>query len=190
MCFETRILKTYGWDALTIGEDCEYYARLIQNGEVVGFDWNAKVYHQESSSLKQATSQRMRWSSGRFAVAWRYGFSLLRRGVIERNVIKFDAGLTLILPNPSLGMNGTLLCLGTALLAAGGRLGAFAAWFLLLALFQFGVFVIGVFYTKNRLSKFLAIFVAPAFLVWKLGIDALSILGVGRKKWIRTERKL
>lgn len=190
MCFATRILKTFGWDAFTVGEDCEYYAKLIQNGETVGFDWNAKVYHQESSSLKQATSQRMRWSSGRFAVAWRYGFRLLSRGVIERNVVKFDAGLSLVLPNPSLGMNVTLVCLVIAALANGGRSGAFAAWFLLLALVQLGVFVIGVFYTKNRVSKFLAIFVAPAFLAWKMGIDALSILGVGRKKWIRTERKL
>jgi len=190
MCFATRILKTYGWDALTIGEDCEYYAKLIQSGETVGFDWNAKIYHQESSSLKQATSQRMRWSSGRFAVGWRYGFRLLSRGMAERNGIKFDAGLSLILPNPSLGMNGTLVCLGLALFVGGGRLDALAAWFLLLALLQFGVFVVGVFHTKNRPSKFLAIFVAPAFLAWKLGIDALAILGVGRKKWIRTERKL
>jgi cellulose synthase/poly-beta-1,6-N-acetylglucosamine synthase-like glycosyltransferase len=190
MCFTTRILKTYGWDALTIGEDCEYYAKLIQNGETIGFDWDAKVYHQESSSLKQATTQRMRWSSGRFAVAWKHGFSLLRRGMIERNVIKFDAGLTLILPNPSLGINVTLVCLAVALLTSTGNGVALPAWFFLLAAAQLGVFVVGVFYTEKKLSKFLAIFIAPAFLAWKMGIDALAILGVGRKKWIRTERKL
>jgi len=190
MCFATRILRKYGWDAFTIGEDWEYYAKLVQNGEAVGFDWNAKVYHQESSSLKQATSQRMRWSSGRFAVAWGYGFRLLARGVIERNVVKFDAGLTLILPNPSLGMNVTLMCLGVAFLTTAGQGTAFTLWFFLLALAQLGVFVVGVFYTRNKLSKFLAIFIAPAFLAWKMGIDALAILGVGRKKWIRTERKL
>jgi cellulose synthase/poly-beta-1,6-N-acetylglucosamine synthase-like glycosyltransferase len=190
MCFATHILKTYGWDAFTIGEDCEYHAILIQNGETVAFDWNAKVYHQESSSLKQATSQRMRWSGGRFAVASKYGFRLLWKGIVERNVVKFDAGLSFILPNPSLGMNVTLVCLAVALLGSAGNGNGFAAWFLLLASVQLGIFVVGVFYTKNKLSKFLAIFVAPAFLVWKLGVDALSILGVGRKKWIRTERKL
>jgi hypothetical protein len=110
--------------------------------------------------------------------------------VIERNVLKFDAGLTLILPNPSLGMNVTLVCLAVALLMPPGNGVALPAWFFLLALAQLGVFVVGVFYTENKLSKFLAIFIAPAFLAWKLGIDALSILGVGRKKWIRTERKL
>jgi len=191
MCFATRILRKYGWDAFTIGEDWEYYAKLIQKGETIGFDWNARVYHEESSSLKQATSQRMRWSSGRFAIAWRYGFSLLSRGVIERNVIKFDAGLSLILPNPSLGMNVTLVCLAVAfLMTTAGYGSAFTIWFLCLALAQLVVFVVGVFYTQNKLSKFMAIFIAPAFLLWKMGIDALSILGVGRKKWVRTERRV
>jgi len=188
MCFATRVLSEYGWDAFTVGEDWEYYAKLILKGERVGFEGNARVYHEESSSLKQATRQRMRWSSGRFAVAWRYGFRLLSRGVIEHDAIKFDAGLCLILPNPSLGMNVTLVLLVVALLTEVVP-GAFTLWLLLLALGQLGLFVGGVFYTENRLSKFLAIFVAPAFLAWKMGIDALSLLGVGRKEWVRTHRK-
>jgi cellulose synthase/poly-beta-1,6-N-acetylglucosamine synthase-like glycosyltransferase len=189
MCFATRILRKHGWDAFTVGEDWEYYAKLIGKGEIVGFDMNARVYHEESSSLRQATSQRMRWSSGRFAVARKYGLGLLSMGLIERNLIKFDAGLSLILPNPSLGMNVTLLCLCGAFLAIPGHRTAFASWFLVLALAQLGVFMVGVVYTQNRLSKFLAIFIAPVFLVWKLGIDALSILGVGRRRWVRTQRK-
>ena len=67
MCFASNILMKYGWDAFTVGEDWEYYAKLVQAGEMVAFANKARVYHQESSSLKQATSQRMRWSSGRFA---------------------------------------------------------------------------------------------------------------------------
>jgi cellulose synthase/poly-beta-1,6-N-acetylglucosamine synthase-like glycosyltransferase len=190
MCFATRILKEHGWDAFTVGEDWEYYAKLIEKGESVGFDHHARVLHRESSSLKQATSQRMRWSSGRFAVAWRFGFRLLWKGLIDRDPVKIDAGLCLIFPNPSLGMNVTLLCLAGALLLEWGAIGPFVLWFLLLALVQLGVFVVGVFYTRKKLRNFLAIFVAPAFLAWKMGIDALSILGFGRKKWVRTERKL
>jgi len=190
MCFATEMLAKYGWDAFTIGEDWEYYAKLIEKGETVGFERNAKVYHQESTSLGQATSQRVRWSSGRFGVAWNYGRRLLVGGVIERSVIKFDAGLSLILPNPSLGMNLTLIFLVGGLLTTGSRGNAFVVWFFLLALAQLGVFILGVFYTKNKVSKFLAIFIAPAFLGWKMGIDALSILGIGRRRWVRTERKL
>ena len=190
MCFASRILEKFGWQAFTVGEDCEYYAALVGNGETVGFCWDAKVLHQESSSLKQATTQRMRWSSGRFAVAWRYGSKLLVDGIIEQNAVKFDAGLAFILPNPSLGMNITLLCLAVALaIAPGHGHTLMPAWFFVLAMAQLGIFVVGVFYTRNRVRKFLAIFIAPAFLVWKLVIDALAILGVGRRRWIRTERK-
>jgi hypothetical protein len=132
----------------------------------------------------------MRWSSGRFAVVWRFGYRLLARGLMERNLIKFDAGLSLILPNPSLGMNMTMLCLGASFFAVPAQRGALAIWFLLMGVAQLGIFVVGVFYTQNRLSRFLAIFVAPVFLIWKMGIDALSFLGIGRRKWVRTERKL
>ena len=189
MCFSTRILRTHRWDAFTVGEDWEYYAKLIQNGEIIGFDWNAKVYHEESSSLKQATSQRMRWSSGRFAVAWAYGSRLIARGIIDRNVVAFDAGLTLLFPNPSLGINITLASLACAFLATADRGSALIWWFSGLAVAQFGVFLVGVFHTQRKLSKFLAIFVAPVFLIWKMGIDLLSMLGFGRKKWVRTQRK-
>ncbi len=189
MCFAVPILRQYPWDAYSVGEDWEYYAKLVQAGEIVGFDVDAKILHEESLSLKQATSQRMRWSSGRFAIVFKYGFRLLLRGLSERNLVKFDAGLCLVFPNPSLAMNSTLLCIGISMVAWPWSSPAFSLWFLTLALLQLGVFVTGVFYTQHRTKKLLAIFVSPAFLVWKMGIDALSILGVGRKKWVRTERK-
>lgn len=189
MCLTTAVLRRYGWDSFTVGEDWEYYAKLVQNGESVSFAHDARVYHRESSSLKQATSQRMRWSSGRFAVAWRYGFRLLQGGLRERNLVKFDAALPLIFPNPSLRMNMTLVGLAASVALPVCK-SALTAWFLILCVMQMGIFVLGVFHTRNKLSKFMSIFVAPAFLIWKIGIDTLSAFGIGRKKWIRTERKL
>ena len=50
MCFSSGILMKYGWDAFTVGEDWEYYAKLVQAGETVSFANRARVYHQESSS--------------------------------------------------------------------------------------------------------------------------------------------
>lgn len=192
MCFTTDILRKYGWDAFTVGEDWEYYAKLVDNGEVIGFAYNARVYHRESSSLKQATSQRIRWSSGRFAIAWKYGFRLLARGFVERNIVKFDAALPLIFPNPSLGINITLVGLATVFTLPLPVVQKYflTVWFLALGLMQTGIFIVGVFYTHNKLSKFMSIFIAPAFLIWKMIIDILSVFGVGRKKWVRTERRL
>ncbi|MGH8542278.1 MAG: glycosyltransferase family 2 protein [Gammaproteobacteria bacterium] len=189
MCFTNDILQKYGWDAFTVGEDWEHYAKLVQNGESVSFARDARVYHRESASLKQATSQRMRWSSGRFAIAWRYGFRLLHTGLRERNIVKLDAALPLVFPNPSLGMNITLVGLAASV-ALPVYKSVLTAWFLILCVMQTGTFVLGIFHTRNKLSKFMSLFIAPIFLLWKMGIDALSALGMGRKKWVRTERKL
>jgi len=191
MCFSTAILKKYGWGAFSIGEDWEYYAKLILQGETIGYSNKARSFHQESASLKQATTQRMRWSSGRFAIAYRYGFNILYHGIIERDIVKIDASLPLIFPNPSLGANMTVLIFFLSLIptiVAGKTF--YTLWFLLLIVFQMMIFFAGIMYTENKFKSFLSIFVAPMFLVWKMVIDILSILGIGSGKWIRTERKL
>lgn len=191
MCFSNKILMKYGWDAFTVGEDWEYYAKLIQAGETVAFANKARVFHQESSSLKQATSQRMRWSSGRFAVAGKFGVGLFFKGLKECSIKKMDASLPLLFPNPSLGMNITVVGLVLSfLLFFTKNEYHFISWFLLLALCQLIIFIIGIMYTRNKLKNFLSLFAAPLFLMWKIGIDFFSALGLGRKGWIRTQRKI
>ena len=191
MCFSSKTLLKYGWDAFTVGEDWEYYAKLIQRGEAVLFAKEARVYHQESSSLKQATSQRIRWSSGRFAIAWKYGLPIFYRGLLEGSIRKMDASLPFILPNPSLGMNITITgFLLSFLLPIEMNKYGFVLWFSSLALVQFVIFIIGIMYTRNKFSNFCALFIAPLFLFWKMGIDFFSVLGLGRKNWVRTERRV
>ncbi|MBC2714605.1 MAG: glycosyltransferase [Desulfobacteraceae bacterium] len=191
MCFKREIIEKYGWSAFSVGEDWEYYAIVINEGERIAFAQDVRVFHQESTSLKQATPQRMRWSSGRFAVLKQYGLGLFWRGLIERNLLKLDASLPLIFPNPSLAMEFTVLGLIPSLFffVTDGDV-FWVVLFAILAIFQMLLFMSGVFYTRNKLRSFLSIFIAPLFLVWKMIIDILSIVGVGRKKWVRTNRHL
>jgi len=190
MCFSKRILTDYGWDSFSVGEDWEYYAKIILGGEKVSFAYKARVYQRESSSLKQATPQRMRWSGGRFAIAWKYGTRLFYEGISERNLLKFEASFSLVFPNPSMGININMLLLFAAVIFPIHLKGFFVALLAVFALIQLLIFVSGVAYTKDRLKKLGAIVIAPLFLVWKMGIDVISIFGAGRKKWVRTERKL
>lgn len=191
MCFTVEILSKYGWNAFTVGEDWEYYARLVFEGEFVGFARDARVYHQESYNLKQATTQRIRWSSGRFAIIWKYGFNILGKGLRSGNIKLVDASLPLLLPNPSLGVNITiLLTLLSYLKIYLEKKGYWILWaFIILLVGQILIYVIGAFYTKQKFTNLLAFLLAPVFLIWKMLIDLLSLLGMGRKDWIRTARE-
>ena len=190
MCFDVRVLASEGWNAFSVGEDWEYYARLVSSGAYVGYCRRARVYHQESVNLQQASSQRMRWSSGRFEVLGHYGPRLLLQGIRTGDLRCLDAALPLAFPNPSLGINLTLL----------GLIAAFASWFLggsmavpiwfgVLAMAQLAMFMIGVMYTENKAASAASLVLAPLFLAWKLGIDILSLFGVGRDEWKRTQRR-
>ncbi len=191
MCFEADLLRSQGWDAFSVGEDWEYYARLIMAGIPVGYSRQARVYHQESVDLRQASSQRLRWSGGRFEVLRRYGLRLFLRGLVRRDVRCLDASLPLVFPNPSLGMNLTLLGL---LFSVGGLfLGAsvlLTAWYVTLAVLQVGMFMVGVLYTQDRAANAASLVLAPLFLTWKMGVDVVSLCGIGRSEWRRTDRRV
>jgi len=191
MCFVRDVIIRYGWDAFTVGEDWEYYAKVVLQGERVAFANKARVYHNESVNLRQATTQRLRWSGGRFAVAAKHGARLFFNGMSCGSLMKIDAALPLLFPNPSLGISLTILMLLLCLLTPGSmRPGNYIAWFLLLSILQFGFFLVGIGYVKDKRKKLLAVVLAPAFLICKSGIDLLSVAGVGRKSWVRTERRL
>lgn len=190
MCFKTALLRTMGWNAFSVGEDWEYYAGLIENRIKIAFAKDAKVFHQESRSLDQATSQRLRWSSGRFAVFRNSGIKLFLKGLRNRDWFTLDASLPLVFPNYSLQVNLSLLTLLSGLILpsslfkttiVGVSIGVLV---LLLMLFTTGVYLSG-----EYVKVFKAMLYVPVFLIWKSIIDLLSFTGIYRaKQWVRTKR--
>jgi cellulose synthase/poly-beta-1,6-N-acetylglucosamine synthase-like glycosyltransferase len=192
ICFSTKLLLKKGWTAFTVGEDWEYYAQLIEDRIKIGFAVKAKVYHQESRSLGQATSQRLRWSSGRFNVLRKLGFKLFLKGLVKRNWFTLDASLPLIFPNYSLHFNLTILTLILCLLLPTSTFKTYAiALGMGLIWSQIMVFATGAYLAGAYWRIFKAILHAPVFLAWKLIIDFLSVTGIYRgRKWVRTKRHI
>lgn len=192
ICFRTDLLIQKGWTAFTEGEDWEYYAQLIEDHVRIGFAVNARVYHQESRSLDQATSQRMRWASGRFRVARTLGLRLFQQGLSRRDWFTVDASLPLIFPNYSLQFNLTVLMLIVIALLPASPLSSFLAWVVVLLMVgQVTLFVVGACLAGNKWGVFKAFWHAPVFLIWKLIIDLQSIMRSYRKTtWVRTRRHL
>lgn len=190
LCFRSELLQRKGWTAFSVGEDWEYYAQLVEGNVRIAYAAKARVYHQESRSLNQATTQRLRWSSGRFYVVRTYGAKLFVKGFITRNWHLLDASLPLIFPNYSLQVNLTLVSLVATLLFTQGRLmGFFGVAFSLLLFGLVLLFFAGAWLAGQPGKIFRAVLFAPVFLLWKSILDLLCILGVYRnKKWIRTRR--
>jgi 1,2-diacylglycerol 3-beta-glucosyltransferase len=190
ICFNSELLQKRGWTAFSAGEDWEYYAQLVKDNIKIAFAAKAKVFHQESRSLNQATSQRLRWSSGRFSIARSLGLPLLLMGIRERNWMKIDASLPLIFPNNSLQINLTIVSLGFAFLLPSSPLKVFfISANLGLITGQILLFLAGSIIAGSPLKILSATLHVPVFLAWKLLIDILCFTGLYRgKKWVRTKR--
>ncbi len=191
ICFRAELLQKKGWTAFSEGEDWEYYAQLVEDNVKIAFALNAKVFHQESRSLNQATSQRLRWSSGRFTIAKTLGLRLFLKGIREKNWKMFDASFPLIFPNYSLLVNLTLfsLLLSFFLPSSFSLKEFFVMSFSGLLAGQFLLFLMGAFIAGSPWRIFCATLYVPVFLVWKSVIDFLSFTGLYRgKKWVRTKR--
>ena len=190
LCFRSDLLQERGWTAFSAGEDWEYYAQLVADDIPVGFAAGAKVYHQESRSLNQATTQRLRWSSSRFSVAKNLGLPLFIQGIRQRRWIKADATAPLLFPNYSLQINLTVGGFILALLLPGSPLKLFfLLGFLLLLMGLSLVFAAGAYIAGSPGKILRAILYVPMFLLWKSVIDILCATGLYKdKKWIRTRR--
>lgn len=192
MCFRTSLLRKIPWTAYTLSEDWEYTARLIGQNIRIDFAAQAKVFPQESRSLRQATSQRLRWSKGRFHVVKNLGLKLFMQGVRTKNWLMADASLSLLFPNWSLQINLILISLFMGLALPSSTITSVSIIMSLFMLAAQGVILaIGIALAGDFWRVLKAILIAPLFLVWKFVIDFVSMTGIYRgKRWIRAERHI
>jgi len=86
-----------GIDIRGAGFDKVLQARLIASGERIAFAEDAIVYDQKTSAPKQLVSQRSRWIATWFKY-FKFGFSILYRGVLRTNLNQFIFGIVLLRP--------------------------------------------------------------------------------------------
>lgn len=188
MCLEKDVLKQIGWKAFSIGEDGEQFAHLAKAGIQVEFEPRARVFAQEASSFGQAYTQRVRWSAGRMQLSG-LGVHLLVDGVRQRNVHLADAALTFLLPNYAMLANLTIGCLILIALVDVPWRTTLAIWFGALLLGQILYLLLGIVVAKPSKKVLLSLAFAPAFLIWKVMIDLVSVAHLRQSTWVRTRRE-
>jgi len=189
MCFSRRIIETYGWTALSVGEDWECSVSLLLNGEKVHFNVRAKVMARESSRFAQAAPQRLRWASGRHGVALASAIKLLKAGARRRQPKLWDAAFSLLAPPYSVQATLTFVCVFASwFLSTGGAWPFLLPWAILLTGLLAAYFVLGLAFTEAPLKALVGIVMIPAFLPWRFAIEILGLVGYGRRQWVRTSR--
>lgn len=189
MCFSHATIARHGWTAFSVGEDWEFSASLLLQSTKIYFNPDARVFARESGSLKQASTQRLRWASGRYAVAASTAWKLCAAGIRRRRPHLVDAALTLVIPTYSAQATLAALALAAAWFVSGP-----SSWPLLLpwAALVLGslsaYFMLGVLLTEAPGKTLLGIALIPAFLPWRMAIEILGLLGYGRRRWVRTAR--
>jgi len=116
------------------------------------------------------------------------GMRLLSEGIRQRDVHLADAAMTFLLPNYAMLANLTIGGLLVPMVAGiPGRI-PLAVWFGALLGGQVLYFVLGVFMAKPTKKLLVSLAFAPAFLLWKVMIDLVSVTHLKETNWVRTER--
>lgn len=189
MCFGARVLERYGWTAFSVGEDWEFSVELLLGGQPIHFNPLAKTYAKESQDLKQASRQRLRWASGRYAVMGNKVRTLLRQGIRTGSPSLIDSAVTLVAPNYSSQASLSIFLLILSSMNAGDPVwGVTVPWAAALFTAVAGYFVLGVCSTESPAKALGGLLLVPVFLPWRLTIELLGMLGYGRRHWGRMSR--
>ncbi len=189
MCFTTALLREVPNRAASLAEDLEYGITLALAGHRVAYAGEAFVRSDMSPSAAGGRSQRARWEDGRRQLARRHALPLLRRGLAEGDPVLLDLGADLIVP--PLSTLGAVASAGAAIAlaaswAAGRPLGAAVTW--TAAVTSIVAYVVRGWQVSGTGARGLrALFHAPVYLVWRLGVAWTRRLRP-QHVWVRTTR--
>ena len=140
-------------------------------------------------TLKSATTQNVRWESGRLQAARTYIPHLAQKLASRRSFLFFDAMMEHLIPPTAMVVLAVAGCLALAVLPGliSGKWGLFQAGLTLLA--GLGVYILaGLWMVKAPPKVWLSLLYAPFYAFWKIILLGRILLGKQKQGWVRTER--
>lgn len=191
MCFSTEIFQKYGWNAFSLVENWEYYLMLTLQGYTVASVKEAIIYSQVTKSLQSAKSQRVRWSKGRLETLLKYWPDFFKHGILKCDIHKIDALIEILRPSYSVQIFWSIIYI-VLIFIFNEFSTEFYSMFLTVACFILGsqilYFFIGLLIQKPSLKTWLALFMVPLYILWKIFVTISGMLTFRDKSWIRTKR--
>lgn len=84
-----------GWKHHLLTEDIEFSVDSIIHGIKIGYCANAILYDEQPCTFEQSWKQRLRWSKGFYQVFGKYGTSLFKRTLKDRDFSCYDMMMTI-----------------------------------------------------------------------------------------------
>ncbi|MBN1929744.1 MAG: glycosyltransferase [Chlorobiaceae bacterium] len=186
MAFRRALLEKNGWPCHSIVEDMEFSVRLLQDGISVHYNPDAVVRSDMVTSSKNASSQRSRWESGRFALVRSMALPLLKLFARTGKPKYLVAFAELAIPPLSLlALLFAIVSLLALLTLHGPWLATVAGWWAILILYVFS----GQIQRKAPLSTWLVLAAAPFYILWKIPLYAAMLIRKKSSAWVRTTRE-
>jgi cellulose synthase/poly-beta-1,6-N-acetylglucosamine synthase-like glycosyltransferase len=186
-CLGRNLLLPNGWQAFSLTENWELYARYTAEGIRIRFAPDAKVYTQLPRTMQQGQAQRSRWLAGRTWVLRVWGGRILRSphaSMLEKfATLVWLAGLSPVLQLVA----AVCVALPSFLLPT-----PWGRWLAFAAMSSIGSQIVATAIALARhpqpwatLSAFLRL---PMYAVWRVSLAIATSLRSGTGEWQRTER--
>jgi cellulose synthase/poly-beta-1,6-N-acetylglucosamine synthase-like glycosyltransferase len=187
MCIGRGLLEAHGWQALSLTENWELYARYTAEAIPIRFARNARLFTQQVRSMQQGQIQRSRWSAGRTWVLREWGMRILR-GQRTSLLNKFATLAELAALTPVLHLTTVAAIVTLAiLLQLPGHL--WIAGFAAASLASHVIATAAVLVEHPEPGATLWAFARlPVYATWRLSVAAHTLLLPGSGEWRKTER--
>lgn len=185
MCFSASIIQRFAWRWFSLAEDVEFHLALVEQGIPVQFAPETWVKADMPVTLRQAASQNARWEQGRLQLIRQHVPRLLWLGVRRGSWVQVDAAAEQLIPPLSVPFALSAVAVGGAWLSGNLGLAVVAASCLVgYVLYLLAALAL----VRAPLRIYLTLGVAPAYVVWKVGLYVRSLVSPGDTAWIRTAR--
>jgi 1,2-diacylglycerol 3-beta-glucosyltransferase len=188
MCVGAGVLKKHPWSAFGLSEDWEYYAQLTAAGVRIELVHGARLFAQETRTLRQSGTQRQRWLAGKLDALKRVGPTIISSNAIDWHQ-KLDTVAELAVPGPAVHLGIVVIeSLAIVLLrapAADVLLMALAATLAGPVVYA----IVGLTVVPSPLRALAAFTFLPVYTCWRLGVAASTVLPSSSRAWIRTARE-
>jgi cellulose synthase/poly-beta-1,6-N-acetylglucosamine synthase-like glycosyltransferase len=188
-CVSTRVIKKFGWNAMSLTEDLEFSMICTLNDVPVVWEHNARIYDEKPKSMKASMRQRIRWLQGHWDCCFRYSGPLLRRAFTKGKFACFDAVVYLVQPSKMILDGFSFLMLLAKFLFPSIPIIKLIlpGWFWVMALFfRYMIPIIALTIEGISLKRMLAVFIYPIYGVTWIPVSIIGLFRRNKKEWNHT----